>query len=117
MTAVSKLMAMNRQTTLRFNSDSNRQGWLWGLGSILQTIAMHLYLNMTKTLGCHNPTANAFATFGKVIHVANVTSCIDGYVNGFKDWCGTHANDCVYAAKSGMLPIQLVTDERYHQKP
>jgi hypothetical protein len=46
-------------------------------------------------------------------HITNVTTCIDGHVNGFKYWCQQNTKDCASAAIDGAIPIQLVTDERY----
>ena len=62
---------------------------------------------------CHNPKANTFYTDVKPIgHVINATSCIDGYVQGFKHWCSTYTKDCLYATESGMIPLQLLTSSK-----
>src|SRR5262249_13561038 len=42
---------------------------------------------------CHTGTATDH------FHVANMTSCIDDYVNGFKHWCNTNTKDCAGAAR------------------
>ena len=94
--------------------------WVLGFQELAGALAraMRPYLITTNIDICHNPKANAFYTDVKPIgHVINATLCIDGYVQGFKHWCSTYTRDCVYATESGMIPIQLLTDERYHDQP
>jgi hypothetical protein len=50
------------------------------------------------------------------MHVTNMTSCIDGFVNGFTHWCNMNTKDCASAAVSGQIPIQLETNPKYHDK-
>jgi hypothetical protein len=46
---------------------------------------------------------------GKVIPaVTNTTACIDGFFNGWKNWCSNHAVDCVQNFTIGYFPEMIL---------